>query len=54
MTCYFCGDETESYKEKDRPLTKKGKLHWKRIPVCEKERCQKRLERKLSGGKNGI
>jgi len=49
MTCYFCGDETESYQETDMPLNLPyfRKAEWKRIPVCEKEKCQRKLKRRL-------
>ncbi len=47
MTCYYCGDQTELIIETDRPLTQSELLHYKQIGICQKERCQKKLERKL-------
>ena len=48
MTCYFCGDETEDVVETDRPLGKGKRLEYKKIGVCKKKRCQKKLERRLN------
>lgn len=52
MTCYYCGDQTEQIIETDRPLTQSVILHYQQIGVCEKERCQKKLEKRLRGIKS--
>lgn len=49
MTCHFCGDETAKDVETDRPLPGRKTRHWKKIPVCDKERCQKKVAAILGG-----
>lgn len=48
MTCYFCGDETEDVVETDLPLGRGNLLEYKKIGICKKKRCQKKLERRLN------
>ena len=47
MTCLYCGDQTEQIIETDHPLTQSVAVHYQQVAVCEKERCQEKLERKL-------
>ena len=48
MTCYFCGDETEDIVETDLPLNYSNRLEYKKVGICKKKRCQKKLERRLN------
>jgi len=48
MTCYFCGDATEDVVETDLPLNYSKRLEYKKIGICKKKRCQKKLERRLN------
>jgi len=48
MTCYFCGEKTEDVVETDLPLNYSKRLEYKKIGVCKKKRCQRKLERRLN------
>lgn len=47
MTCYFCGAETEDVVETDLPLNYGKRLEYKKVGICRKEKCQKKLARRL-------